>query len=370
MSERIHSEKVRRNRPSLSRPLFIVAGTAMVVLVAAILLQLLQPDGQSAVRNLKAGVNSEQTGKAHVGQDASQKRPVARIASGAASTMIYEDELARECIQRVGRDVLENIINRTVIQLACEESGIVVTQEEVNEEVNRIAKEFNLDTQGWLEFLQAEREITPAQYQRDIIWPMLALKKLAGEQVTITEADMQQAFQRHYGPRVKARMIMCDNLRRAQDVWQKAMKNPDDFERLAREHSVEPNSRALDGKIPPIPRYSGNDELEKAAFKLRENEISGIIHIGLNRYVILKCEGHTEQLINDIEEVRAVLYQELEKQKVQEMIARYFESLKEKTRVDNYLANTSTGGPRAVGATGTAGPVRQAAESRVAAPRK
>jgi len=260
--------------------------------------------------------------------------------------VIYEDDLARECIQRVGKDVLDNIINRTVILLACEERGLTVSTQEVEQEIARIAKEFNLDPKGWLEFLQKEREITPGQYRRDIIWPMLALRKLAGEQVSITEADLQRAFQRHYGPRVRARMILCDNIRRANTIWQEAVSHPEDFERLAREHSIDPNSRALDGQIPPIAHFSASEELEKAAFKLREGEISGIIHMGLNRYVILKCEGYTDQLVSDIEEVRALLYQELEKQKVQEMIARFFEKLKEETRVDNYLANTSTGGVR------------------------
>ena len=62
---------------------------------------------------------------------------------------------------------------------------------------------------------------------------------------------LQMAYEDNYGPRVKARMIVLDNPRRA-TVWEKIKANPDDFEALARDYQIEPNSRALGGTIPPI----------------------------------------------------------------------------------------------------------------------
>ena len=103
---------------------------------------------------------------------------------------------------------------------------------------------------------------------------------------------------------VKIRMIMLDNQRRANDIWNKLQKSPEDFQRVAREHSVEPNSRALSGAIPPIHRYSGNEELEKAACSLKEGEISGLIQVGLKRFVILLSEGRTGRIVefDDVQE--------------------------------------------------------------------
>ncbi|MBC8289861.1 MAG: peptidylprolyl isomerase, partial [Planctomycetes bacterium] len=134
-----------------------------------------------------------------------------------------------------------------------------------------------------------------------------------------------------------------DNLRRANEIWQQAKLKPDDFDRLARDHSVDPNSQSLGGSIPPISRYSGNAEIEKAAFKLRDGEISHIINIGFSRHVILKCEGFTKQLVTDIEQVRPVLITDLTEQKVQEAIAKLFTELKKTTRIDNYWNQTTTG---------------------------
>ena len=72
---------------------------------------------------------------------------------------------------------------------------------------------------------------------------------------------------------------MCDKLQRAQDAWNLVMKDPASFGKVARERSIEPTSKALDGQIQPVRRYAGNDNLEKAAFELEEGHISGIIDV-------------------------------------------------------------------------------------------
>lgn len=181
------------------------------------------------------------------------------------------DMVARECYERYGAEVLDNIINRMIIQQECERRGVTVTQSEVQQEVVNIAKKFNLPVDTWYQMLQAERGVGKAQYHRDIIWPMLALKKLASTDAKPTEEDMMKAFERDYGPRVKARMILVDgNLRHANQVWQKAVDDPDAFDRLASEVSSDPNTRPLGGAIPPIRKNGGSPQVEKEAFKLRE----------------------------------------------------------------------------------------------------
>lgn len=335
----------------------IVVASVAAVLVAGIMFQLGRAQSTSAAE--QSGGAAKPSGRVEL---------AAKITRNGRSIQIPLDVVARECLLRIGNDVLDSMLNRAVIQLACEERGVSVTQPEVEQEIIRIAKQFKIPVENWLAMLQQERNISQEQYSQDIIWPMLALKKLAGSEVEITEADIQKAFIRHYGQRVKCRMIMSDNLNRANTVWQEARLKPDDFDRLARDHSVDPGSRSLGGSIPPVARYSGNEEIEKAAFKLREGEISHIINLGFSRYVILKCEGFTKQLVTDIEQVRAELYADLVEQKVQESIAKLFTELKKSTRIDNYWNQTTTGDVTQVSgrATESSG-IRQAGDTRPAA---
>jgi foldase protein PrsA len=337
------------------RTIQIAAASAGALILAGIIFQLGRAQSTNAAERA-ADAGARPAGNVEL---------AAKVTRNGRSIQIPLDNVARECLLRIGNDVLDSMLNRAVIQLACEEQGVTVTHAEVEQEITRIAQQFKIPVENWIAMLQQERNISPEQYSRDIIWPMLALKKLAGSGVDITKEDLHKAFTRHYGPRVKCRMIMCDNLRRADDVWQQAKLKPDDFERLARDHSIDPNSRSLGGSIPPIARYSGNDDIETAAFKLREGEISHIVNIGFNRYVILKSEGLTKQLVTDPKDVSVELHRDLVEQKVEDAIAKLFDGLKRSTRIDNYWNQTTTGDMDQVSGTATRRRgIRQASEVR------
>ncbi|MBI1345907.1 peptidylprolyl isomerase [bacterium] len=312
-----------------NRMLMIVGGTAVVLIAGLVVMQTFRSQpGQAAesAGTAKLGTTTQRPNYAKVGKDS-----------------ITYDMVAEECVARYGKEVLDDLINRMLILQACEAQGVSVSEEEVTAEVMRISKRFNLAADQWYKMLEAERNITPMQYRQSVIWPMLALKKLAGEQVDLTEEEMNKAFVRNYGQRVKARLILLDNPRRARECWELAAQNPENFEKLAQDFSIDPNSRALGGTIPPIPRYSGNEALETAAFKLKDGDISGLIELQSGRYAILKCEGRTEQVVTTIDEVRDSLYEELMEAKTQESIAKIFEDIKKNTQIDNYLTQTSTG---------------------------
>jgi len=348
-----HATKTKTN--SKRKILFFAAGTGLVLFAGVLFFQTF---------NAKTGTAGEDksAGKVRLSgnQPTARSQPVAKV----GNLVITEDELARECIALYGPEVLENVINRAIIEQACQKAGVAVEQAEVHAEVEKIAKRFNLDTKTWYEMLAAERKMNPGQYRRNVIWPMLALRKLAGQQTQLTQDQVNKAFVRDYGPRVKARMIMMDNLHRAQKVWDDVKRNPADFERKARDYSIEPNSRALGGAIQPIPQYSDNENLWKAAFKLKEGEISGIIQIGPSRYAILMCEGRTEPVVTSVDEVKNQLIDQLTEEQTQEAVARVFKKLKEDTRVDNYITNTVTGGVSQTSGTNfTPGRVQQAIPS-------
>lgn len=275
---------------------------------------------------------------------ASLNEPAGKILATVNNQAITYDVVARECFNRHGEEVLDTLINRLIIQQACQQKGISITAEQVQAEVAESAKKFNLPLDTWYQMLQAERGLTIEQYHNDVIWPMLALKKLAGQDMEVTEQEMQVGFERDYGERVKARMILIEgNHRQAGQIWEMCRTNPDDFDRIAMEHSSDPNSRPLGGTIPPIRKHGLDENVESAAFKLKTGEISGVIQVDQNRYVILKCEGRTEPIVTDIREVWNDLYKQLSEEKTQVAVAKVFEKIKAESRVDNLLTRTTTG---------------------------
>jgi foldase protein PrsA len=310
-----------------------------------------------------------QTRPAAAGQPGSAQAP-----GGAAGTIvarvnnqtISQEWVKNEAFEQHGESVLENIINRVLIDQECKRRNISVSQAEILQEVTAISKKFNLPPDTWYQMLETERGIPKEQYHRDIIWPMLALKKLAGDNLSITEQELQETFIRDYGPRVEARVIYFDgNIRQATQIAEQAQRNPDEFEALARQWSSDPNTRALGGAIPPIRKYGGAPTIENTAFRLKPGEVSSLIDLGESKFVILKCEGFTEPVVTDIEDVRGALSQQLTEEKTQASVAKVFEDIKSRAKIQNFLTRTVTEG---ASSSDRSSSVQQTGAARVSAP--
>ncbi|MEZ6048340.1 MAG: SurA N-terminal domain-containing protein [Planctomycetaceae bacterium] len=140
MSERTHLTSNKRSTKKWA----IVCGTILAITGAVVTSQFLKSkDTQAATdRQPASSSSSSQTNSAKM----------ARV----GNNFITEDQLKQECLERYGKEVLEALINRMVIQTACEREGIKVTEGEINQEIIEIAKRFQLEPDSWLSMLQAD----------------------------------------------------------------------------------------------------------------------------------------------------------------------------------------------------------------------
>jgi parvulin-like peptidyl-prolyl isomerase len=258
-------------------------------------------------------------------------------------------ELAEECIMRYGRQVLEVEISHLLLQQALAKAKLSVTEQDLNEEIAHaaqlagcVAKDNKPDIEKWIKSATEEQNITKEEYIRDSVWPSAALKKLTGSTVQVTNDDIDKGYQANYSERVRCRAIVLPNMRKAQEVWAKARQNTtmEYFGDLAEENSIEPSSKSLKGEVPPIRRFGGQPQLEEVAFALKPNELSGIIQLG-DKFVILKCEGRTQPVQVNPQEVHDILYQDIFEKKLRMAMGTKFDDIKENARIDNFLAGTS-----------------------------
>ncbi|NOY41495.1 MAG: peptidylprolyl isomerase [Planctomycetes bacterium] len=258
-------------------------------------------------------------------------------------------ELGQECLLRHGEEVLETEISHLLLEQELKNAGITVTDAELQAEVQHAAElagildqKGKVDLEQWFEAIAKEQGVTRAQYLRDSVWPSAALKKLTAKDVQVTDEDMQKGFEANYGERVRCRAIVLGEMRRAQEVWDKARRNQsvEYFGDLAAEYSIEPTSKALRGEVPPIGRYSGQPRLEEVAYALQPGQLSGIVQTG-DKFIILRCEGRTEQIDLHQSDVREILNRDIYEKKMRLAMNEKFEQIREHSRVDNYLAGTS-----------------------------
>ena len=265
-------------------------------------------------------------------------------------------ELGQECLLRHGDEVLESEISQLLLNQSLKEARLAVTEADLEAEVRHAAElagmaddQGRVDLDAWFATIAEQQNISKKQYLETAVWPSAALKKLTVQQVEVTEEDLNKAFEANYGERVRCRAIVLGTMRRAQEVWDKARRNPsvEFFSDLAEEYSIEPTSKALRGEVPPIQKFGGQPQLEQAAFGLEPGQLSGIVQLG-DKFVILRCEGRTERIDVDQTEVHDILYRDIYEKKLRLAMSEKFASIREHSRVDNYLAGTSQAPPEQV----------------------
>lgn len=201
---------------------------------------------------------------------------------------ITRNMLSEATVQRFGDEILENIVNRYLILQECNERGIEVTKQEVSGEIRRLAGKFGLSMESYLNLLEENRQITASQYSREIIWPMLSLRKLVADQVEVTDEEFTRAYLSQFGEAVKCRLIMVEDRAKATELHQQAISKPELFNQLAKEFSEDEASASVGGLIPPIRRYSGDSRLEDAAFALSNGAVSQVLQLG-DQWIFLQA---------------------------------------------------------------------------------
>jgi parvulin-like peptidyl-prolyl isomerase len=246
---------------------------------------------------------------------------------------ITREELAQECLVHYGKDILEQMINKQLILGECRRRNIAVTRQEIEAEIERMATRFGIPVDQWYKLLKQERGITPDQYAADIIWPMLALRRLAGEKLKVGKEELVREYEIQYGRAVKARLIACQDEGKAKKLREMAIAKPDEFGNLAKDYSEDTASAAAKGLIQPIRMHGNYEGIEKAAFNMADGEISQVIPAG-GQYVILKRESLIPARDGKLDEVAGKLEEIIRDRKMHKVANDVFQQLKENAKLE------------------------------------
>ena len=282
------------------------------------------------------------------------KQPgVAASVNGKAITI---GQVTDEAIAQYGEDILEGEINRKVLEQALRNRNLQVVEADLKSELTRNAEQSGMmgaDGKGAPDKLLkqiADEGGQPDLYIRDVAWPSAALRKMVKGTVKVGEDEIKKGFESNFGPRVEVLAIVVGSQREAQKVWEMARNNNSAafFGQLASEYSIEPTSRANQGKVPEIRKYGGQPALEEEAFKLKAGEMSGVVAMA-DKFVILRCVGHIKPdgaaSLND-KALRAEITADITEKATGAAMANEFDRLREMAQVDNYLKNSSSTGKR------------------------
>lgn len=228
-----------------------------------------------------------------LGSLASQNAPVPAdkdVVAHVNGVAITRQQLADELIARKGRAQLEALVHRTLIEQTCAGKGITLTDKEINDEL--IAEMKASASANLLDFeksMLSPKKTTLLEYREDVIKPRLLIQKLATAQLTVNEDDLRREFACLFGEKVAIRMIQFKDGQIAKKVWGEIGGKPQNFIYYAKQNQ-DPNLAASAGMLEPFGRHTTHDLIEKRAFELKEGEISEVLEMAKNTYVIIMKE--------------------------------------------------------------------------------
>ena len=205
------------------------------------------------------------------------KRFVAYLHGG--KVPITREELGEYLIARYGADKIDLLVNKVIIETACKEKGIEVTEAEIDAALQEDLKGIACDRKQFVDGVLKQYGKTMYEWREDVLRPKIQISKLCKLQISVTEEDIKKAFEGEFGTRVDGRIIIWPKGEEkvAMAMYEKLRTSEEEFDNAARTQAA-PNLAAMGGHIKPFGRGAGtHPRLEEEAFKLKEGQISTLI---------------------------------------------------------------------------------------------
>jgi len=209
---------------------------------------------------------------------------------------ITREDLGDFLIVRGGFEKLELLVNKRLIEWECAKRGISATDKEVEaakkEYVDKLGIQ-NVTVDDFVKHVLPKRNMTVTTWVEDVIKPELLMAKLCRERVTVTDEDLQKAFENKYGEKRSAEIVLWrrEDARVALAQWDELRKSDQAFARIARSQ-FDPNLASAGGRVEPIGKYpdAENSKIADVIFELKTGEVSQLFETPAG-IVCVKCTG-------------------------------------------------------------------------------
>ena len=265
--------------------------------------------------------------KGNVGEE-----PVATVDGEA----ITANEVYQLMLGSVGPQAVEQLITEKLIGREAERKNIVVTEEDINAEIDKIKADYG-DDETFLAMLEWYGYTLDAL--KNQLKPQIMLTKLLEPEIEITEDELQEYYETNKSEfvttpeEVKASHILVNTKEEAERLLAE-LKAGADFATLAKENSKDPGSAEQGGDLGFFGRGEMVAEFEEAAFSLGIGELSGIVESTYGYHIILVTDKQ-EEVVRPYEESKEDIREMVFSRKISERSSAYLEELRAAAKIDN-----------------------------------
>ena len=207
---------------------------------------------------------------------------------------------------------------------------MTASAEEIATELEGDLKRLNVDRKHFTDKILKDQRLTLYEWTEDVLRTKVLLGKLCRTQVTVSQEDLQMAYDSYYGEKVQCRFILWPKGEEKHALLEYAKIRDDEQEfRKKAKMQASPTLAAKGGELGPVSRHTtGNEELEKEIFSLQPGEVSRLIGTP-EGIVIVRCDARIPANESvKLDAVRAKLNQEVFERKVQAAMPQVFGELR------------------------------------------
>ncbi len=262
---------------------------------------------------------------------------------------ITKQELYNLLIDTYGEDALDVLIRRTLIRQSAEKEGVRIADAEVeqklkiliNNEIEGLLRTYRIKDRADLEKELAKAGTSLAKLEEKMAVRMkkqaeveLLAERLMEKTITVTDEDLQKAYEQQYGEKIEASQIVFRTRREAEDTLKKLQAGAD-FATLAKNESADRISAAREGKMLP---FSPKEGIGAEVAHLKVGELSNIIKTDYG-YHIMKITGRKPPANKSFKSVKGELEKIVRNQQYKERIGPWLISLVEGASIMKNLSN-------------------------------
>ncbi|MDG0789763.1 peptidylprolyl isomerase [Cohnella ginsengisoli] len=300
---------------------------------------------------------------------------------GAVGTLngkdITKSEFYTVMYDQVGKDqagsMLDNYMTLKLIDGEAEKAGLTkaAAEEAVAQEVVKIKAQFNFATDADFENALSSSGTTLETYKKNQILPQVELRAIFEKKLAPKEEDLKAYYDANKATfdtpeQVRASHILLATKAEAEAVL-KDLKGGADFATVAKEKSTDTGSQANGGDLGFFGKGVMNEQFETAAFKLKKDEMSGVVE-SPNGFHIILVTDRKEAVTSTYDSVKDKVKAAYLDEKVNEGASEWIETAKKEAGYENLLTKkeepaASPASSTAPAASGAASPSATSAAS-------
>lgn len=251
---------------------------------------------------------------------------------------ISRSEFYRATLDRAGAQVLDELITNRLIDQEAVKNHVKIDPAAIDQRLQEYKNSAAGGDESTWQAILAQYDMTE-QSLRDSIRRDLIAEQIIGKDITLSDDDIKAYYEQNKSQYAEAEQVRAShilvNTKEEADAILAQLKAGGDFAAIAKEKSLDTQTKDKGGDLGYFGRGEMDPEFEKVAFSLPAGQLSDPVKTSYG-YHIIKVIDHKEARQYTLDEVKDRVRQDLLNSRISERYPDWVAGLKAKAKIVQY----------------------------------